>query len=85
MKVRDLIDILSEQDPDAEILLMTQRSWPFEFSVTGVTCRSELEDDDEDGSDEDSEDAPRSRDDGPSSSDVFLVEGEQLRYGNAKA
>lgn len=84
MKVQDLIDILSEQDPDAEVLLMTQQSWPFEFSVAGVTCRSELVDDDGGEADEDGKPSG-SPDDGTQPSDVFLVEGRQLRYGNANA
>jgi len=29
MTVQELIDILSEQEPDAEVLLMTQQSWPY--------------------------------------------------------
>jgi hypothetical protein len=77
MKVQDLIDILSEQDPDAEVLLMTQQSWPFEYSIAGVTCRSELVGDDGEDSSE--------SDDGTKPEDVFLVEGRQLRYGNANA
>jgi len=29
MKVRDLIEILEDQDPDAEVLIMSQQSWPY--------------------------------------------------------
>lgn len=33
MTVRDLIEQLSEQDPDAEVRFMAQYSWPFEYSI----------------------------------------------------
>jgi hypothetical protein len=92
MKVQDLIDILSEQDPDAEVLLMNQRSWPFEYALAGVTCRAELSESDAEGDqcdDCDDCDTQRSRDftdeGGTARTDVFLVEGTQLRYGNTNA
>ena len=40
MKVKELIDLLEEQDPDAEVLIMSQQNWPFENGVYGVTVRS---------------------------------------------
>ena len=30
MKVSELIELLEEQDPDAEVLVMMQQNWPFE-------------------------------------------------------
>ena len=88
MQVRELMAILEDQDPEAEVLLVTQRQWPFEYSLSGVSIRSEVEeaDDDEDGDDEPEEGAPRerSRDDG-APTDVLLVEGRQLRYGSETA
>ena len=90
MQVRELMAILEDQDPDAEVLLVTQRQWPFEYSLSGVSIRSEVEeaddDEDEDGDDEPEEGAPRerSRDDG-APTDVLLVEGRQLRYGSETA
>src|SRR5690606_27099311 len=36
MKVRDLIEILEDQDPDAEVLVMSQENWPFENAIAGV-------------------------------------------------
>ena len=79
MKVSELIELLEEQDPDAEVTLTTQRSWPFEASLLGITTRDEIlqADGDED------EDAPLG--DGCARSDVILVEGEQLRYGSKTA
>ena len=58
MKVSELIELLEEQDPDAEVLVMMQQSWPFECSLAGVTTREEMlradRDEDVDG-DEDEE------------------------------
>lgn len=79
MKVSELIELLEEQDPDAEVLVMSQQNWPFECALAGVTTREEmlLADGDEDGEAE----APA----GAAHSDVFLVEGEQVRYGSKTA
>jgi hypothetical protein len=86
MKVKELIDILEEQDPDAEVLIMSQQNWPFENGVYGVTARSEMDGDDED-EDGDNEGATAATDarDGRATNDVFIVEGSQLRYGSKTA
>jgi hypothetical protein len=87
MKVSELIELLEEQDPDAEVLVMSQPNWPFELSLAGVTTREEMPraDRDEDGDcDDDDDDEPR-LERGTAKSDVFLVEGEQLRYGSKTA
>ena len=83
MKVSELIELLEEQDPDAEVLVMSQPNWPFELGLAGVTTREEMlrADRDEDG---DRDDEPR-LERGIAKSDVFLVEGEQLRYGSKTA
>ena len=83
MKVRDLIDILEDQDPDAEVLIMSQQSWPFENAIAGVAVREEIVEDDEDLDDEERE-APR-YEKGTAANDVFIVEGQQLRYGSKAA
>lgn len=75
MNVQELIDLLEAQDPNAEVLIMTQQNWPFENAVYGVTVRSELTGDDEGGA--------RPEDGAPN--DVFIVEGGQLRYGSKAA
>ena len=78
--------LLEEQDPDAEVLVMMQQNWPFECSLAGVTTRRRCS-------------APiatgrrwrrrRGRgarlERGTAKNDVFLVEGEQLRYGSKTA
>jgi hypothetical protein len=76
MKVQELIEALSELDPEAEVRWMGQPHWPLEYTIRGVTCRSELVDDDEDEDDSSNEDKP---------DDVILVEGEHVGYGNRNA
>lgn len=83
MKVRDLIEILEDQDPDAEVLIMSQQSWPFENAIAGVAVREEIVEDDEDLDDEEREE-PR-YEQGTAANDVFIVEGQQLRYGSKAA
>lgn len=88
MKVSQLIQILSELDPDGDVYVMAQRSWPFECDVAGVAVRedfTEPEDDDP----EVLERARRDRWGAPPEllpgSDVFIVVGDQRRYGDASA
>jgi hypothetical protein len=83
MKVRDLIEILEDQDPDAEVLIMSQQSWPFENAIAGVAVREEIVEDDEDLDDEEREEPHYEK--GTAANDVFIVEGQQLRYGSKAA
>lgn len=83
MKVSELIEILEDQDPDAEVLIMSQQSWPFENAVHGVAAREDLRDDDDD--DDEHDDGRRSTRESGAPSDVFIVEGAQLRYGSKAA
>ena len=85
MTVSELIDLLEDCDPDAEVLLMSQPSWPFEHTVAGVAIRSESEDRDEDGADDEEDEVEPARPDGTRSNDVFILEGTQLRYGTRDA
>jgi len=63
---------------------MTQSSWPFEYSIRGITSRDEILRADGDVSDESDESDDGKLANGCERNDVFLVEGTQLRYG-AKA
>jgi len=83
MNVRELIELLEEQDPDAEVLIMSQENGPFENAVAGVAVREEMIEDDDDLTDEESEEPRYER--GTAANDVFIVEGEQLRYGSKAA
>ncbi len=89
MTVSELMELLEDCDPDAEVLLMSQPSWPFEHTVAGVTIRSEIDDRDEDEVDDDRADdeveAEPTRSDGTRPNDVFILEGTQLRYGSRDA
>jgi hypothetical protein len=72
MNVAELIELLEELDQDAEVLIMSQENWPFELAITGVTTREDLGEEVDGGT-------------GGEASDVFIVDGEQLRYGNKSA
>lgn len=83
MNVKQLIEILEDPDPDAEVLLMSQQSWPFENGIAGVAVREDLVEDDEDLDDEEREEPRYEK--GTARNDVFIVEGQQLRYGSKAA
>jgi hypothetical protein len=95
MKVRELIAVLEDLDPEAAVYIMSQPNYPFEHAVSGVALREDFTDcDDEDEEDAEGEEevrpAPRrdrwtSRDADLPPSDVFILEGEQLRYGSREA
>ena len=76
MKVHELIEALEDMDdPEAQVFIMSQKSWPFEYSIHSVLQRSDFE----------GEPAGDIEETDTSSLDVFIVEGEQLRYGNKDA
>jgi hypothetical protein len=90
MKVKELIEMLAECDEDAEVYLMSQSGWPFEMTVHGVAVREDFaERGDEDESDEGSAAPARDRwtalDSKLPGNDVFIVEGQQTRYGSSEA
>ena len=74
MKVRDLIARLEACDPEADVYVMSQPSWPFEYSIQGVITRRAV-------CAEDDVEPPA----GTADSDVFIVEGTQVRYGSKGA
>ena len=98
MLLTDLIARLEEfaQDhPDAEIRLMTQCQWPFEYSILGIATKRDMDDESarqeaerlrERGVELDDEDevGPR-KDPTPGSEIIYLVEGSQLGYGTKAA
>jgi len=75
MKVSELIELLGSFDADAEVVLTTQPNYPMEHTVSGVARRADLID------------QPGRHRDTPESapSDVLLVEGRWLRYGDLAA
>lgn len=66
MKVKDLLNELQYLDPEADVLIMSQESYPFENNVIKLVLREDFED-------------------SPENNDVFLLEGNQVRYGNRDA
>jgi hypothetical protein len=42
MSVRDLIERLQDCDPEAEVLLAHQPSWPLQFEVRGVASSEDI-------------------------------------------
>jgi hypothetical protein len=85
------MNLLSECDEDAEVRIMSQEGWPLENGIKGIALREDMAGDDvcecdhrftephEDGSPatEEMEYA-----DGLKANDVFIVEGDQQRYGD---
>ena len=74
MTVGDMIEVLSAMNPDAEVKAMAQPNWPFEHTIRGLVTREELTDDDADDLSETQE-----------TTDVFMVVGRQLCYGDKNA
>jgi hypothetical protein len=85
MKVKDLIELLEDCDADAEVLIMSQENWPFENTVAGVVARQDCHGEGDEDGDEDDATVERRHKDGTAPNDVFLVEGQQLRYGSKAA
>jgi len=77
MKVKQLMELLEDYAPDAEVLIASQPNWPFEVELAGVVARAECNEPGEDG-----DDAPESARIDGTPTDVFLVEGRQVRYGS---
>jgi hypothetical protein len=70
MKVQELIALLQDADPNADVLIMSQPQWPFEHAVAGIAVREHF--------------APKS-DGNVCPNDVFILEGSQERYGSKEA
>jgi|HubBroStandDraft_6_1064221.scaffolds.fasta_scaffold4931696_1 hypothetical protein len=90
MKVSELIEILEECDADADVWLMSQENYPFECRLAGVAVREEFTDVEEANESEDHErpsshDRWATLDEKLPGSDVFLLEGGQVRYGSQAA
>jgi len=93
MTVAELIERLQDCDPDAEVRIMSQENWPFENAISGIAVRQDLGPEDCDcgrRADEPHEDGcPAAEEEefehGLAANDVFIVEGQQERYGNKNA
>lgn len=60
---------------DTEVRLMNQASWPFEYGIAGITDSNEMV----------GEDGPEDADEAADEHVVYIVEGQQLGYGNKNA
>lgn len=85
MKVAELIEMLQECDPDANVLLMTQRGYPFEWSINGLAVREDFDSADEPDEDGDENYGTNFESMMKLGNDVFLLEGRQLCYGDKDA
>lgn len=74
MTVGELIAQLEAYDEDQEVRIMSQPSWPFEYSIAGVVAGDEIESEDRDGN-------SRGFYQEEAEATVFLTEGTQLGYG----
>jgi hypothetical protein len=66
---------LTRCDAEADVVLMTQPSYPQEHALAGVAIREDCHEESDDRRDEP----------GAASGDVVLVEGRWLRYGTVVA
>lgn len=82
MTVGELRDMLEEHDEDAEVVIISQESWPFEHRIKGVITRSDVDGEDhpEDEGSGDTGESHSSFSTRGKSTDVLLVEGGQIRY-----
>ena len=92
MKVSELIELLSDMDPDASVYVMGPKEYPFEYALSGIAAREDFvdygdEDPDDDAGDGESRSLDRwsATDDQLPRTDVFILQGSQLRYGNRAA
>jgi hypothetical protein len=72
VKVRQLLDLLAEYSPEAEVRLLHQPRYPLASTLGGVVGESEVRD--HEGGEL-----------GDEPEVVYLLEGEQLGYGRANA
>ena len=93
MTVAELIELLQDCDPEAEVRTMTQENWPFENAIAGIAVREDFAgepcDCDHRINEPHEEGCPAidrdEYDDGMAANDVFIVEGQQERYGDKEA
>ena len=84
MKVHELIEILQDMDPDAEVFLGFQPTYPFECSIAGVVQRGAWVEEDETEEPWTGGDRWGASDGQLPRNDVLLLDRGQVRYG-AKA
>jgi hypothetical protein len=87
MTINELLERLEDYRDlfggDAEVRLMTQKNWPFEYNIHGLTSRLEINDD-ADEEEEDREAQPVDEE-GADDDVVYICEGWQLGYATERA
>lgn len=84
MKVHELIEILQEMDPDADVYLGVQPNYPFENRIAGLAQRGDWTEDDETEEPWTDHDRWGASDGQLPNNDVLILDGGQVHYG-AKA
>ena len=84
MKVRELIEILEYMDMEADVFVMSGEQYPYECAIVGVAERGDWADVEPDAEPWTADDRWAAGESQLPMTDVFIVEGEQRRYG-AKA
>lgn len=82
MTVTELMEVLEDLNPEAEIRLMIQRHYPMQSGLYGICTDEAMKHAD---GDEGEEDEQEDRNDSRTESVVYLVEGAHIAYGNKKA
>jgi len=78
MNVRDLIERLEDEDPNAEVRMMCQQQWPFEYSIYGICSSSQLVEEDEEMTEDELEEEDTGR--GLGEDDPLIKRGLQDRH-----
>ena len=85
MKVSELIEILEDMDPEAEVFLGVQPGYPFEHRIGGVCQRGDWVEEDETDEPWTGRDRWGASDGQFPRNDVLLLDGGQVRYGSKAA
>jgi len=95
MTVSELLQMLEGCDPEAEVRIMSQETYPFENAIRGVCIREDMSSGDDECecdhrfTEPHEEGCPAGEEpeygDGTQANDVFIVEGMQERYGHKGA
>ena len=81
MTVAELMYELEQYDENLEIRLMEQPSWPFEYAINGLVDRATVQRCDGEDGEPDRDPAADKKSDNV----VFILEGNQLCYGDKNA
>lgn len=78
MTVKELMELLERENPNAEVRMVFQRSYPLEYGVAGVASDAEV-------AEVEGGDCQEPGDDRAAKNVVYVVEGEYGGYGRRAA